>query len=270
MSYKNNLPFPVLDALPLGARRLVALTDEALFESVGVRIAFTGREGGVSVAPYASLNCADHVGDDLESVQHNRRILCEAAGVAEAPLVVPKQVHGTDLVWASDADTSPMADGVLSKEPGIAVIMNFADCLSLVVVAPTGAFAVVHAGWRGALAHIASKAVRELVASAGVSPGECNAYIGPHIRSECYEVGGDVEKRFRDEFGEAALAGPGHISLAGAVCADLMAAGFDSNRIADCGVCTKCHSDTYFSYRATIDTVGRYGCNAAFAARLPI
>ena len=262
MAAQASLPFPVLDALPLGARRLVVLTDEALFENAGVRIAFTGREGGVSTGPYYSLNCASHVGDDIESVMRNRRIVCEAAGVPDARLVVPQQVHGTDLVWATGQEHDFEADGVLVGISGVAALLNSADCLLLIIVSPSGKFAVVHAGWRGAVAHIAAKAACELACGDDVLISECNAYIGPHIRSECFEVGLDVEARFKEEFGSAVVPVPRHVSLAAAVFADLVAAGLSPDRIADARICTKCNSDRYFSYRAAS---GEYGCHCAFA-----
>ncbi|MBQ9001796.1 MAG: laccase domain-containing protein [Eggerthellaceae bacterium] len=261
MSAKATLPLPVLDALPLGARRLVALTDKALFANTGVRIAFTGRDGGVSTGQYSSLNCASHVGDDIGAVTRNRRIVCEAAGVPDAQLVAPSQVHGTELIWATE-EGNPEADGVLVGVSGVAALLNSADCLLFVIVSPTGKFAVVHAGWRGAIAHIALKAARELVRGDDALPPECNAYIGPHIRSECFEVGPDVESRFKDEFGDVAVSAPRHVSLAAAVSADLVTAGLLPERIADAHICTKCNPDRYFSYRATSGNCGRH---SAFA-----
>ena len=272
MTALRDLPFPVLDALPLGAHRLIALTDEALFRACGVRVMFTGREGGESDGPYASLNTGSHVGDDLDVVGRNRRIVLEAAGAPCAKLVVPNQVHGTDLVRVSEIGEVDDAigraeegsDGVVVEVPGVAALLNFADCLPLVLVSPSGRFAVVHAGWRGAVAGIAGKAVRALAVGDSCSAGAYNAYIGPHIRSECFEVGEDVAVRFEDAFGRDVLEGARHVSLASAVAVDLERAGLAASRIADCGICTKCHPDRYYSYRASNGECGRH---AALAVR---
>ncbi len=150
------------------------LTDDALAQAVGVRIAFSGRAGGVSEGAYSSLNVGGHVGDAAQAVQENRRRLAEALGAAGLPLVVPKQVHGTALVDVRAADAPAVeaaqraagegADGIVVSAPGVAALLCFADCVPVVVVSPTGRFAVVHAGWRGAVAHIAAKAVRALAA----------------------------------------------------------------------------------------------------------
>lgn len=265
------LPKPCLNALPMGAHSVIALTDEALFEVCGVRIAFTGREGGTSTGPYASLNTGDHVEDDLECVLRNRAIALEALGFPQAPLVVPNQVHGTEIVRVPDASDAPAAavrakqgaDAVMVEAPGVAALLNFADCLPLIIVAPDGRFAVAHAGWRGALAGIAGKAAC-MLAESGWDPHGFNAYIGPHIRSECFETSEEIARQFADAYGEDVLADKRHISLAQAVTVDLVRAGLSEDRIADAGICTVCNSDRYFSYRAAGGVCGRH---AAIAIR---
>ncbi len=268
------LPIPKLDASLLGAHRLFALTDEALFEACGVRVAFTSRAGGVSTGAYASLNCANHVGDDVQAVQRNRQLVVEAlaAGGQRPRLIVPSQVHGANIVDVNDAagfevasaEAVQGADGIIVRCDDVAALLNFADCLPTILVAPDGSFAVVHAGWRGAVAHIARKAAELLIPEPSARAG-VNAYIGPHIRSECFEVGEEVAERFAHEFGSAALADASHVSLCGAVRRDLQDAGLKAERIADAEVCTVCSSDKYYSYRASNGTCGR---NAAVAVRM--
>ena len=265
------LPKPCLNALPMGAHSVNALTDDALFAACGVRIAFTGRQGGTSQGPYASLNTGAHVDDDLSCVQRNRAIALEALGFAQAQLIVPNQVHGTNIVRVGQASEAPAvaelasqgADGVVVEAPGVAALLNFADCLPLIIVAPDGCFAVAHAGWRGAVAGIAGKAVRALV-GAGLDVSGFNAYIGPHIRSECFETSEEIARQFADEYGEDVLADSRHVSLARAVSVDLMRAGLSQDRIADAGICTVCNHDRFFSYRAAGGVCGRH---AAIAVR---
>ena len=268
------LPQPHLDALPLGAHSLSALTDEALFAACGVRIAFTGRAGGVSEGPYASLNTHVNVGDDPACVSRNRSLVKEALGVSDAPLIVPNQVHGVQIVSVDDAADVPGAeqrasegaDAVLVGVPGVAALLNFADCLPLIIVAPSGRFAIAHAGWRGALAGIAGKAARALADGEGQGAAAgFNAYIGPHIRSACFETSAEIAAQFADEFGEGVLRDSRHVSLARVVVADLGRAGVPADRIADAGICTMCHPDRYFSYRASGGTCGRH---AAAATRI--
>ena len=245
------------------------LTDDALFEACGVRIAFTGRAGGASEGAYSSLNTGGHVDDDPWCVAQNRRAVLKAIGAEAAPLIVPNQVHGTHVAHIAEmVDVGRVAGEVLEGRdavqidvPGVAAMLNFADCLPLVIVAPSGRFVVAHAGWRGAVAHIASIAARSL-AQDGEGPETFNAYIGPHIGVECFEVGEEVVEQFTAEFGNTVVLGNRHISLARAVALDLESAGVRVERIADCGICTMCHPDEYFSYRASGGTCGRQSATA--------
>ena len=265
----ETLPYPLLNGEQLNG--LVALTDDALFEACGVRIAFTGRDGGTSTGPYASLNTGDHVEDDLACVQRNREIVLQALGFPQAHLVVPNQVHGTNIVHVEDVADVPGvielakqgADAVVVETSGVAALLNFADCLPLIVVAPDGRFAVAHAGWRGALAGIAGKAVRALADISQDAAG-FNAYIGPHIRQECFETNEEIARQFADAYGEGVLADSRHVSLARAVMTDLVRAGMQADRIADADICTVCNCERYFSYRAAGGTCGRH---AAVAVR---
>lgn len=277
MAKREQLPHPHLDARLLGARRVPALVDERLARQTGVRIAFTGRAGGESRPPYDALNLGAHVGDDPASVARNRAILLEAAGAPDAALVVPNQVHGTCgvVVGAADAgsveraraEAAEGADYLAVEAAGVAALLCFADCAPVIIVSPTGRFAVAHAGWRGAVAGIAGAAARHLARLDAVDLGPdaaraYNAYLGPHIRSECFECGSDVVRRFEEAFGPEAAPDARHVSLAAAVTADLVRAGLEAQRIADAGVCTKCQSDAYFSYRASGGVCGRHGALA--------
>ena len=192
-----------------------------------------------------------------------------SGGGATCELVVPKQVHGTEVLVADashpiegERQDIVEVDAVVTAQAELAVQLSFADCLSLILVAPSGAFAVAHAGWRGALAGIAGKAARALSQVGGCDPAGINAYIGPHIHSECFETGADVAASFAAEYGEDALADSRHVDLSRAVTVDLMRAGVPASRIADCGICTVCRSDEYFSYRASGGTCGRHGAIA--------
>lgn len=262
------------------------LTDDALALKTGVRVAFTGRSGGVSAHPYDALNLGSHVGDDLSAVSENRRRLLHALGADDARLVVCNQVHGTDLVEifhngeaeldaaCERAQASVGADGVVVGVSGVAALLCFADCAPVIIVSPTGCFAVAHAGWRGAVAGIAGKAACALAAhDVACHSFECeaqalaqyNVYIGPHIHEECFETGEDVSARFAEAFGESCLADARHVSLSRALKVDLTRAGLASERILDSGICTVCSHEDFFSYRASGGVCGRHG---ALALRL--
>lgn len=272
-----HLPEPHLDARLLGAHRLYALTDDALFQSSNVRIAFTGRSGGVSEGAFAELNLGGKVGDRIEAVLRNRALLLEALGVPDAALVMAHQVHGDEVVEVAGVDHEAIeiarararagADAVVVGIPQTAALLCFADCVPVIVVSPTGRFAVIHAGWRGAVAGIVGKATRRLVAGDAPRLGDdaarsYNAYIGPHIHAECFETGVEVRARFVERFGEAVATGARHVDLTRAVSLDLQQAGLQKSRIVDAGACTACHPDRYFSYRRAGGACGRHGACA--------
>lgn len=261
---------------------LPAYSDEALFAAVGVRLAFTTREGGVSEGPYASLNLGSHVDDDPACVARNRRIVQEAFGCAGDPLIVPKQVHGDRIVEVVDAagaacaqeQAAAGADALVVGAPHVAALLCYADCVPVIIVSPTGRFAVVHAGWRGVDNLIAVSSLRAIAqadaAAQGVDPAHiaagCNVYLGPHIHPECFETGLDVHARFVAQFGEGCAHDATHIDLAWALRAQLADAGVDVARICDVDACTVCRNDEFFSYRGQGGTAGRHG---AFAVRIP-
>src|ERR1700690_856202 len=84
----------------------------------GVRAFVTGRSGGVSPAPYDSLNLGDHVGDDAANVQENRRRGAEVIGVEPTRLVIVNQVHGRDVITANDATPESSGDVIIDYGDG--------------------------------------------------------------------------------------------------------------------------------------------------------
>ncbi len=273
----GQLPIPQITARRFGARCLPALTDDALYERTGVRVAFTGRAGGESMGPFAELNLGAHVGDDPAIVAYNRELLLEALGAADAALVTANQVHGDDIVEVGSADARTLekararalrgADGILVDAPRVAALLCFADCVPVIVVSPTGRFAVAHAGWRGVENGVAAKAVRALARADAAELGEdaasgYNVYVGPHIHASCFETGADVRKRFEDRFGSSCIPDERHVDLLEALTVGLEEAGIDRARVADAGVCTVCSCDEFFSYRAAGGICGRHGAVA--------
>ncbi|MDR0515158.1 MAG: polyphenol oxidase family protein [Coriobacteriaceae bacterium] len=253
---------------------VTAHTDEALFAQLGVRIAFTQRHGGKSVAPYGSLNLGSAVGDLPAAVEANRDIVLEAFGSHGLACMVPKQVHGDTVLTVAMPEEPPQAeeeaDALAIEVDNVAALLCFADCVPLIAVSPTGRFAVIHAGWRGVESGIAGKAIRHLAAldqKAGApgDPSHYNVYIGAHIHSCCFEADPGLVERFNRAFAPVAVTDGNHIDLNAAVRSTLAQAGITPQRIADVACCTACSPQEYFSHRASGGTCGRQG---AFAIRL--
>ncbi len=235
----------------------------------GVAFAFTERGGGVSLPPYDSLNLGTNTGDDPAAVAENRARALAALGVdaaSAARLVSPRQVHGTRCLVVDDASPAALAhvaaeaeagaDAVCCSVPGVPVMLCFADCLPVVLVAP-GAFAVAHSGWRGTLGRVSAVALAELLAASGARADEVSAYVGPHVSGGDYEVSEELLARFEGEFGSMVRVAGSRLDLARAVRATLEGEGVPADRIVECDASTVSCTDRFFSYRAEGGPCGR-------------
>ena len=165
-----------------------------------VRALVTTRAGGVSLAPYDSLNLGDHVGDDPAVVLRNREIL---GGESACEPLWLSQVHGTDIAIVGAAGQGVAADGSVSRLPGAACAVMTADCLPVLLCDRAGmVVAAAHAGWRGLCAGV----IEAAVAAMGVPAGEVLAWLGPAIGPDAFEVGGEVREAFMAHDPAAALA----------------------------------------------------------------
>jgi YfiH family protein len=239
----------------------------------GVTFAFTERGGGVSEAPYASLNLGGACGDVAERVHENRRRALAALGAASCAdrLVMPNQVHGDEVVVihdATDAELSRVrdradagADAIVCLAREVPVMLCFADCVPVVLAAP-GAFAVVHSGWRGTLARISGKAMGVLCEEAGCEPSVVKAYIGPHITGEDYVVSPELLDSFVNEFGSMVNRGRDRLDLASAIQRTLTSVGARPCNLLDSNLSTARGTDRFYSYRAEGGTCGRHAAMA--------
>lgn len=165
-----------------------------------VRAVATTRGGGVSLAPYDSLNLAEHVGDDNAAVYENRRRLRQA--LPAEPLWL-NQVHGTRVVDAADPSQPRSADASFTQRIGVVCAVMTADCLPVLFCDRKGSVvAAAHAGWRGLAAGILEATVDAM----SVEPGQLLAWLGPAIGPQVFEVGGEVRDIFLAANGQAAAA----------------------------------------------------------------
>ncbi len=158
----------------------------------------TLRAGGVSAAPWGSLNLGAHVGDDPDAVVANRERLAHRLQLPSQPLWL-QQVHGTRVRPAADADAC--ADACLADRPQQVCVVMTADCLPVLLCDRAGSkVAAAHAGWRGLLDGVLERTV---VAFDG-EPGQLLAWLGPAIGPRAFEVGDEVRDAFVTEDGAAA------------------------------------------------------------------
>jgi YfiH family protein len=235
-----------------------------LLAALGVAHGFGTRIGGISPAPFDSLNLgiaqAPGEPDTEEHVAENGRRLLEAVGAPGATLVRIRQVHGNGVVacGATTPGGPPTCEGdaLVTCEPGVAACMRTADCVPvLVACGRSGAVAAIHAGWRGLAVDVIGAAVARMRADHGADPAAMVAAIGPCIGAAVYEVGPDVARDFAAAgLGACVLpAGAGrakeHLDCFGAARQQLLEAGLRAGAIDGEELCTVANPRDFFSYR---------------------
>jgi polyphenol oxidase len=160
----------------------------------GVHATCSERAGGVSSAPYDTLNLGDHVGDDPAAVAENRR---RYAATLRARPVFLKQVHGRGVVRLDVATPDGTeADACWTTDPGVACTIMVADCLPVLLADRAGqVVGAAHCGWRG-LAEGVLEALWSAMAPRAGAAGEMLAWLGPCIGPEAFEVGPEVRAAF--------------------------------------------------------------------------
>ncbi|HVV89469.1 MAG TPA: polyphenol oxidase family protein [Solirubrobacterales bacterium] len=220
------------------------------------RAGFGSRVGGVSAAPYDTLNVGVLTDDADAAVVENRSRLAGAVGVEPRDVPIGLQVHGADLaVHAVPQEPSPYAepgppleavDGHVVRRPGLAPLVLTADCLPVALAGPDGV-AMLHCGWRGLAAGIVERGARAVEAT--------SAAIGPGIGPCCYEVGPEVLDAFADLGGGIA---DGRMLDLPEVARRLLARAGVA-QVESAGLCTFCEGDLFFSHRRDRGVTGRMG-----------
>lgn len=231
--------------------------------SGGVRHGFSTRLGGVSPAPWGSLNLGVSRGDEIANVRENYRRFCAAIGVNEKNVVLSQQTHGDTVrrvtaedrgkgLWR-DRDYTGV-DGLITDVPHTPLTVFSADCNVILLYDPVGrAVGACHAGWRGTALGIAAKTVAEMAAAYGCAPQNLRAAIGPAIGKCCFETDGDVPQALRNALGDDAEpymdwnGQKWHIDLRSINALWLRRAGVE--RIDVSTDCTMCRQDLYWSHR---------------------
>jgi len=163
-----------------------------------VRACSTTRMGGISLAPWDSLNLGAHVGDQLAAVEHNRQHLVSLAAMPSPPVWL-EQVHGTRVLHLSGEQHGSLqpgslqADAVYTRQPGAVCAVVTADCLPVLFSSLDGKeVAAAHAGWRGLCAGV----LEATLAAFASPPEEIIAWLGPAIGPQAFEVGAEVREAF--------------------------------------------------------------------------
>jgi YfiH family protein len=227
---------------------------------LGFQHGFSTRKGGVSRAPFDSLNLGASKGDAPEHVAENQRRFAAAVGYDAARLLMLSQVHGRQVHEVSAQDNPEavrsLQGDALAAPPGVPIGIRSADCVPVLLVDPVSRqVAAAHAGWRGVLAGVVPAALEVLARRAEAPVSQLRAAVFPHIRRCCFEVDDSLAEQL-------AAAGPGagqcvfqvaagkpYVALDLIVRAQLRAAGLPEANVEDVPGCTCCDLDRFFSYR---------------------
>lgn len=261
-----------------GEEGVAFLRFAALDQQLRVSHAVFTRHGGVSAAPFATLNASVAVGDDAAAVRENKRRM---AGILGLGLVSVTPVHGAEVVaveapgasfaaWRASLRATE-ADAMMTDVPGLALFWAYADCMPILLFDPRhAAVALVHAGWRGTARGIAGRTVAAMRQRYGTRPADLLAGMAPSIGKCCYTLTAADREQFRADpfiwahtpFERAARPDGDRIyavDLWASNRAQLLTAGLRPERIEAAELCTGCHTDQFYSNRIERAGTGRFG-----------
>ncbi|MFQ5574925.1 MAG: peptidoglycan editing factor PgeF [Terriglobia bacterium] len=251
-------------------RELEYLTAPGLAKRTGSVFAFTTRTGGVSGAPYESLNLGHNTSDSREHVRANRARAMQALGLNNSVLTTANQIHGNRVARIErPPDPGPDlaqpvadADALVTDVPGTPLALFFADCVPIFLIDPEHhALGLAHAGWKGTAAGVGPAALETMVQAFGTRPEKTYALVGPSIGPCCYRVDKKRSDLFAAQFPGAVHSG-NSLDLGRANRMALETAGVPRSRIISTRLCTSCNPELFFSYRRDRET-GRHaavGC----------
>ncbi len=236
---------------------------ENLSAQVGLDHRIFTRSSGVSRPPFDSLNVSHGIGDRRENVTENRRVLSRSLGSGE--LVFARQVHGCEVAVigrkkkgeaATAAGRQMTADAMVTDIVGKHLVIQVADCQAVLLYEPSRrVVANIHSGWRGSIQNIIGRTVAGMKQDFGCRPELIQAGIGPSLGPCCAEFVNYIREipgdfwRYKDC--------RRHFDFWSVSRDQLIKAGVPENHIELSRICTRCHTDQFFSYRAE-KTTGRF------------
>ena len=247
---------------------------EKFIETGLVAHGFSTREGGVSPAPYDSLNLGLYNDDSLVNMQENRKRFAYAVGVRPEQAVCGKQVHLTNIQVVGKEDCGkgylepdtafPDTDALITNEKDVALVTCFADCVPIMLLDPVAeAIGICHCGWRGTVERMAVKTVQAMEEHFNSQAKDILVVIGPSISMQHYEVDKQVLQRFRDAFTFAEQCitmcdeEHGLLDLWQINKLQLEEIGVKAENIQISGLCTFEEQAQFFSHRASGGQTGR-------------
>lgn len=217
------------------------------------------RHGGISPAPFSSLNLGINTSDDSVNVDENRRRFFESIGTDTYQFAFSHQVHGTEILYATDPGRYEGYDALITDQPGLMIGVTVADCTPILIYdRQSRAVAAIHAGWKGTAGALVAKTLIAMQERFGTSAEHCYAYVGTCIDECSFEVGPEVAEQFSAEFKrDDPRSGKSYIDLKAANARLLADFGIPKSQIDVSSFSTVLNNDSYFSYRAENGQTGR-------------
>lgn len=237
-------------------------------ENQGLYHAFFTRHGGFSPVPWRSLNFGASVGDDIQRVVRNREIALACLNIKPESVYDVFQIHSTDVVSTerplAASEEHLKADAIHTNQPGITLMMRFADCVPILLFDPVKrAIAIIHAGWIGTVGNILQKTVLAFIENYNSRPEDIIAAIGPSIGPDHYSVGWDVIKQVYTSFktySDQVIRKENekyYFNLWKANQILLSELGLIKIEMTE--ICTSCNLNDWYSHRGEKGTTGRFG-----------
>jgi YfiH family protein len=234
--------------MKIGTEEKAFLKLPALKNIDSIRHAFTTRQDGLG-ARSSGIKSPD----DWNAV-------AETFAIGPDRLVTVNQVHGDTIVTVDGKNYQSMrsvqADGLITNVRGIAIGIETADCVPILLIDPaTPAVGAVHAGWRSTVQKIVQKTLRKMQDEFGSDPSRMIAAIGPAIGPECYEVDEPVMGPVRQSFpfwNEVAFfrgKDKWGLDLVKLNRMELVQSGLAEKNVHALGMCTSCRKDLFYSFR---------------------
>ena len=255
----------------IDALKLVTIEE---FEKTNlVKHGFSTRVGGKSEGIFATLNLGLKTNDENELVIKNLEAFCKAINIDYNNLVLCDQVHGDGVRIVTKKDRGKgilykqdynNIDALITGEPGTALLTFHADCVPLIILDPVRkVIAVSHAGWKGTMLKIGQKTILKMIDEFNSSAEDIMVGIGPSIGKCCYEISGELARKFKNSFKTTSdfmfpINGDKFIlDLWEANRYDLLQIGLLNKNIITSNLCTSCDTELFYSYRKEKGLTGR-------------
>lgn len=222
------------------------------------------RHGGNSAGHFSTLNVGEGTPDSSDAVKCNRELVRKAVGIAK--IIFPHQTHGVNVarVTSKNIDQVVQADALYTTEKNVGLGIAHADCQAAIFYDPVHeAIGVAHCGWRGSAQNIYARLVDTLKRELGTQPHNLIVCVSPSLGPDHAEF-----KNYKHELPKdfwAFQTKPAYFDFWKISQAQLAKCGVLEKNIEFAKVCTFCHTEDYFSYRAEKNT----GRNATVVALKP-